>query len=119
MGDLEAAQPVQEEASPWEGMVRIALMRMMADEARPECPATALHLLRPTLESPRRFFRECYTGHWVLEPTRWLRSSASMRTSEQSLSNESMHAACQAGLAFSRAAVAEKATQGAAMMTTY
>ena len=62
VGDLEAAQPAQEEASPWEGMVRIALMRMMADEARPECPATALHLLRPTLESPWRFFRECYTG---------------------------------------------------------
>eukprot|EP00208_Stichococcus_sp_RCC1054_P006762 CAMPEP_0206143154 /NCGR_PEP_ID=MMETSP1473-20131121/19491_1 /ASSEMBLY_ACC=CAM_ASM_001109 /TAXON_ID=1461547 /ORGANISM="Stichococcus sp, Strain RCC1054" /LENGTH=374 /DNA_ID=CAMNT_0053538439 /DNA_START=322 /DNA_END=1443 /DNA_ORIENTATION=- len=32
--DLDAAQPALEETSPWEGMVRIALMRMMADEER-------------------------------------------------------------------------------------
>ena len=30
--DEAEQQQVTEEASPWEGMVRIALMRMMADE---------------------------------------------------------------------------------------
>lgn len=36
MDSTEAAtgQPAGEETSPWEGMVRIALMRMMADEER-------------------------------------------------------------------------------------
>lgn len=66
MGDLESAQPVQEEASPWEGMVRIALMRMMADEARPECPTTALHPLRPTLESSGRVIPGYLPGKAVL-----------------------------------------------------
>lgn len=39
------AQNNQEEASPWEGMVRIALMRMMADEER-EAPQSAACLTK-------------------------------------------------------------------------